>query len=78
MPCDSGRRRRPYVLTLAAGHYYSCDCGRGPRGLCPHTQPAPHCRRTAFTLCRRETVWLCPCGATTTPPWCDGHSHNTG
>lgn len=78
MPPETGRRRRPRVLTLAAGEYYWCGCGRATDNLCPHQQPAPHCQRLHFSLSRRETVWLCPCGKTTTAPWCDGHSHNTG
>ena len=65
----------PKVVTLPAGDYHWCRCAQQQsEPLCASGSCA---QAHAFTLkCKSpETLWLCRCNATKTPPFCDG-SHN--
>ena len=67
---------QPCALQLAAGDYRWCACGKSQS--LPFCDDQPGCTPKAFTVKPRktpETLWLCGCAATKTPPYCDG-SHN--
>ena len=68
--------KQPAFITLEAGTYYWCACGRSKKqpfcdGSHATTDFTPH----EFVLEKRTTVTLCGCKHTTTPPYCDG-SHS--
>jgi CDGSH-type Zn-finger protein len=65
----------PKVVTLPAGDYDWCRCARqSSEPLCTDGSCT---NRQRFSLKGKspETLWLCRCDATKTPPFCDG-SHN--
>lgn len=67
----------PWLMELAPGEYQWCGCGRAPSAFCDGTGLYA-CKAVPFTVRPRktvQTVWLCRCRRTRTPPFCDG-SHN--
>jgi len=68
--------KSPAVLTLEAGTYYWCACGRSNnQPFCDGSHQGTDITPLEFTLDKEEKVALCQCKRTKNPPFCDG-SHN--
>lgn len=69
-------QKAPYILSLDAGTYQYCTCGRSARQpFCDGSHVGTDFSPMDFTLDRPRLVTLCGCKHTTTPPYCDG-SHS--
>ena len=63
----------PFSVTLDAGTYYWCGCGKSEKEpFCdgPHKDTGK--KPIAFTLEEKKQVVLCACQKTKNPPFCDG------
>jgi CDGSH iron-sulfur domain-containing protein 3 len=68
--------RKPRVLTLAAGDYWWCGCGRSQtQPFCDGSHKGTGLGPQKFTLTEEKTVALCNCKQTGGKPFCDG-SHS--
>ncbi len=70
---SSYRGSEPIAITLDAGTYYRCQCGRSANypfcdGSHKGTEQAP----LQFELAEKKTVYLCDCGHSASRPYCDG------
>jgi CDGSH-type Zn-finger protein len=63
----------PFSVTLGAGTYFWCGCGRSAREpFCDGAHKDAGKEPLGFTLKEKEQVVLCACQKTKTPPFCDG------
>lgn len=63
----------PIKITLDAGTYYRCSCGHSQHlPFCDESHRGGRSHPVPFTLTERQTVYLCGCKGTATPPMCDG------
>ncbi len=69
--------KEPSVLTLEAGTYYWCTCGRSrDQPFCDGAHEGTGFEPLEFTVDETKEVALCQCKRTKTPPYCDG-THQT-
>jgi CDGSH-type Zn-finger protein len=69
--------KHPAVLTLDAGTYYWCQCGRSrDQPFCDGSHQGTGIEPVEFSLAEKKEVALCQCKQTKTPPFCDG-THQT-
>ena len=69
--------KEPSVITLEAGTYYWCKCGRSrDQPFCDGAHEGTGIEPLEFTLTETQEVALCQCKHTKTPPFCDG-THQT-
>lgn len=69
--------KEPSVITLEAGTYYWCACGRSrDQPFCDGAHAGTGIEPLEFTLTETKEVALCQCKHTKTPPFCDG-THKT-
>lgn len=70
-------QKAPKVLTLEAGAYYWCACGRSQnQPFCDGSHKVTEFKPLAFTLAEKKDVWLCQCKHSGNKPYCDG-THRT-
>lgn len=63
----------PIAITLDPGTYYRCSCGKSQNlPFCDESHSGAGSGPIAFTVKRREKVFLCGCGLTSDQPYCDG------
>jgi CDGSH-type Zn-finger protein len=63
----------PFSVTLGAGTYYWCGCGKSEKEpFCDGSHKGTGKEPLEFTLALKEQVALCACQKTKTPPFCDG------
>lgn len=66
-------KKGPYELTLAAGRYWYCTCGRSMKQpLCDGSHVGTSFTPLEFTLEKETRVSLCGCKQTSVAPHCDG------
>ena len=69
--------KEPAVLSLEAGTYYWCQCGRSrDQPFCDGSHQGTGIEPIEFSLAETQEVALCQCKQTKTPPFCDG-THQT-
>ena len=69
--------KQPEVLTLGAGTYYWCQCGRSrDQPFCDGAHQGTGIEPVEFSVNETKEVALCMCKQTKTPPYCDG-THKT-
>lgn len=62
----------PIAITLEAGTYYRCTCGRSDAlPFCDGSHRGGQHLPIQFTLDTRRKVYLCSCGRSATQPFCD-------
>lgn len=65
--------RKPVVLTLEAGSYHWCRCGRSKKQpFCDGAHKGTEFSPMEFKLEAPKKVALCQCKHTKNPPYCDG------
>ncbi len=65
--------KKPSVLTLDAGTYYWCQCGKSAtQPFCDGSHQGIDFAPRQFTLDETTKVWLCMCKHTHNGPFCDG------
>jgi CDGSH-type Zn-finger protein len=66
-------RNLPFSVTLGAGAYHWCSCGKSERvPFCDGAHKDTGKEPLEFTLAEKEQVVLCACQKTKNPPFCDG------
>ena len=69
--------KEPAVLTLEAGTYYWCQCGRSrDQPFCDGSHQGTGIEPVELSLSETQEVALCQCKQTKTPPYCNG-THQT-
>ena len=69
--------KEPEVLTLEAGTYNWCQCGRSrDQPFCDGAHQGTGIEPVEFIVDETKEVALCMCKQTKTPPFCDG-THQT-
>jgi len=62
----------PIAITLDAGTYERCTCGRSQNlPFCDGSHHGGRHHPLRFTLARRQKVYLCSCGKSQNQPFCD-------
>ena len=62
----------PLRLTLDAGIYYRCSCGKSVNlPFCDGAHQSGDQLPIRFELKERQQVYLCSCGKTANAPYCD-------
>ncbi|HIC05185.1 MAG TPA: CDGSH iron-sulfur domain-containing protein [Nitrospirales bacterium] len=65
--------KKPTILTLDAGTYYWCQCGKSEtQPFCDGSHQGTDFEPKQFTLAETTKVWLCMCKHTHNSPFCDG------
>lgn len=73
MPEPMIARKEPAALTLDAGTYFWCACGRSAtQPFCDGSHQGTGLGPRRLVLAERQEVWLCQCKRTCHPPFCDG------
>ncbi len=63
----------PIEITLDPGTYYRCTCGKSQNlPFCDESHSGFETSPIAFTIEKRQKVYICGCGLTGDPPFCDG------
>lgn len=66
-------QKAPYGLTLEAGTYWWCACGRSQKQpFCDGSHKGTGIAPQKITLDEPKKVWLCGCKHSQNPPFCDG------
>jgi CDGSH-type Zn-finger protein len=66
-------RKGPYAVTLEAGTYWWCACGRSKnQPYCDGSHKGTGLEPVKFELRERQQVWLCGCKRSDNKPFCDG------
>ena len=69
-------QKHPYILTLDAGTYMWCACGKSKnQPFCDGSHKDTPFTPKEFVLKSKSTVALCGCKHTSDAPFCDG-THN--
>ena len=69
--------KKPAVMTLDAGTYHWCSCGRSKnQPFCDGSHKGTEFTPVEFTLEEQQKVALCQCKHTANPPFCDGAHKN--
>jgi len=69
-------QKSPYILTLEAGKYMWCACGKSKnQPFCDGSHKDTSFTPKEFVLENKSTVALCGCKHTGDAPFCDG-THN--
>lgn len=81
MPLFSGvnmmSKVEPYVLSLAAGDYYFCTCGKSKNlPYCDGSHKGSEFQPYQMQLSEPKTVAVCKCGYSGSQPFCDGSHKN--
>ena len=70
MNTDAGM---PIAITLEAGTYYRCTCGKSQNlPFCDGAHQAGDTQPLKFELEKRQKVYICSCGQSAKQPMCDG------
>lgn len=70
MNTDAGM---PIAITLEAGTYYRCTCGKSQNlPFCDGAHHAGDSLPLKFELEKRQKVYICSCGQSAKQPMCDG------
>lgn len=70
------QRKQPFVVKLAAGTHYICQCGSSNnRPFCDGSHNDPGEEPYALEISEDKEVALCGCLNSGNLPWCDG-SHS--
>lgn len=70
-------KKRPYTISLEAGNYWWCSCGRSSdQPFCDGSHEGTDFAPVELVLTEPTTVSLCGCKRTSNPPYCDG-THET-
>ena len=65
--------KTPTILTLDAGTYYWCQCGKSAtQPFCDGSHQGTDFAPKQFTIEETTKVWLCMCKHTHNSPFCDG------
>ncbi|MDH4080800.1 MAG: CDGSH iron-sulfur domain-containing protein [Nitrospira sp.] len=65
--------KEPSAISLEAGTYYWCSCGRSrDQPFCDGAHEGTGIEPVEFTVTETKEVALCQCKRTKTPPFCDG------
>jgi CDGSH iron-sulfur domain-containing protein 3 len=63
----------PIALTLDPGTYFRCTCGKSQSlPFCDESHSSTGQVPIAFTIKKRQKVYLCGCGLSGDQPYCDG------
>ncbi len=66
-------QKAPFTVTLNAGDYYWCACGRSrTQPMCDGSHQGTGLAPVTFTLTEPKLVYLCGCKQSKTAPFCDG------
>ena len=66
-------KKGPYELTLEAGRYWYCTCGRSQQQpFCDGSHSGTTFTPLEFVLDKKTRVTLCGCKQTSVSPHCDG------
>lgn len=69
--------RKPKKVSLEAGEYHWCACGRSRnQPFCDGSHASTSIMPVAFTVKEKTEEWLCMCKQTRNAPFCDG-THKT-
>jgi len=66
-------QKGPYMLTLEAGNYFWCTCGRSEsQPFCDGSHKGSEFSPQEFTVENTSVMAVCGCKHTKSPPFCDG------
>jgi len=69
-------QKTPYMITLEAGTYFWCACGKSKnQPFCDGAHSGSGMTPVSFSLDEKRQVALCGCKRSDGPPFCDG-SHS--
>ncbi|MDT7941828.1 MAG: CDGSH iron-sulfur domain-containing protein [Bacteroidota bacterium] len=70
-------QKGPYAVSLKAGTYWWCACGRSAQQpFCDGSHKGSSFRPLKVEMTEEKKVYLCGCKHTKNPPFCDG-THKT-
>ena len=65
--------KAPKMLTLEAGTYYWCSCGKSKnQPYCDGSHQGTEFTPLPFNVTEQKDVWLCQCKHSQNKPFCDG------
>ncbi len=65
--------KSPKMLTLEAGTYFWCSCGKSKnQPFCDGSHQGTEFTPLAFEVTEKKDVWLCQCKHSKNKPFCDG------